>query len=78
MAYIRKLHRVEQGRQRQQFEAIDGEFIALDFDGQRFIQINTSGSSNRQEHGKQSQNIRLDRQAFEQLVKLGNAHFKGD
>ncbi|MFN6936572.1 MAG: hypothetical protein ACK4NZ_15635 [Tsuneonella sp.] len=77
MAYISKLHRGEQGRQRAQAEAIEGEFLPLNFDGEKFIQINTFGSAGRKERGKESQNIRLGREAFEQLVKLGSEHFKG-
>jgi hypothetical protein len=75
MAYINRFSVAAQGRQRPQSEAIDGELISLDFDGAKFVQINSVGSSSRQEAGKQSQNIRLDEQAFRQLVDFGRKHF---
>ncbi|WP_394658962.1 hypothetical protein [uncultured Novosphingobium sp.] len=75
MAYIQRFDVKDQGQQRPQAEAIHGDLIALDFNGSKFIQINTAGSMNRQETKKQSQNIRLDEAAFLQLVKLGRKHF---
>ncbi len=77
MAFISKFSVGSQGRQRPQDEGIEGEIVPLTFEDGKFIQINTSGSAGRQETGKQSQNIRLDRDAFEQFVEIGRKHFGG-
>ena len=47
----------------------------VDVGGEKFIQIDTYGSSDRQEIGKLSQSVRLSKNAFDQLVQLGNDHF---
>ena len=77
MAFINRFRLGAQGRQRPQTEAINGEVIPLSFNDERFLQLKSVGSGERQERGKQSQNIRLSREAFEQLVDIGRKHFEG-
>jgi hypothetical protein len=43
--------------------------------GEKYVQIDTFGSPDRQEVGKQSQTIRLSKAAFDQLVRLGSDYF---
>jgi hypothetical protein len=43
-------------------------------DGEKFIQINTVGSSSREIPGKVSQTLRLDKAAIEQLADLARKH----
>ena len=38
--------------------------------GQKYIQLNTFGSANRENPGKQSQTIQLDESAVKQLIKI--------
>jgi hypothetical protein len=38
--------------------------------GEKFVRIQTFGSEDRENHGKQSQNIQLNRKAAEELVRL--------
>lgn len=48
--------------------AVDCEYVVLtDSDGQKCLQLDTFGSSNRQEKGKKSQSLRLSPEA---IVKL--------
>ncbi len=76
MATIRTLKLHQPDRLSKQTEA-DASIILADFDGEKFVQIDSYGSKERQLVGKRSQSMRLSREAFEQLVELGNAHFKG-
>ena len=43
-------------------------------DGEKFIQINTVGSDDRDIPGKVSQTLRLSREAIEQLAELARKH----
>lgn len=54
----------------------DAAIVRLDFDGEKFLQLNGYGSANRDNPGKRSQNMRLTRKAFDQLVKIGREHFE--
>ena len=47
----------------------------IELNGEKFVQIDTYGSDERQEIGKQSQSVRLSKNAFDQLVELGCKHF---
>ena len=51
--------------------------ILGDLDGERFIQLDSYGSSDRQFVGKRSQSMRLTKSAFDQLVRHGQTHFYG-
>jgi hypothetical protein len=74
MATIVKFRLLGQGRERPT-PIEDAAIVRLDFDGERYLQLNGYGSTVRDNPGKRSQNMRLTRQAFEQLVAIGNAHF---
>lgn len=76
MATIRKLKLYQPDRLSKQSEA-DASIILAEFDGERFIQLDSYGSKDRQLVGKRSQSMRLSKEAFEQLVELGTAYFKG-
>ena len=47
----------------------------VEADGEKFLQIDTYGSSSRAIPGKVSQSIRLSKLAFAQLLQLGQKHF---
>ena len=74
MATVRALKIYEPERSSPQGD-VDASIILLDFEGEKFIQIDTYGSKDRKFVGKRSQSLRLSKEAFEQLVKLGTAHF---
>ena len=75
MAVIRKFDVDNQGRERDQPEAIGGRIVPLTFSGERFLQLNSYGSKDRVHVGARSQNIRLSKEAFYQLVEAGKKHF---
>ena len=52
-----------------------GVIRAIEVDGEKFIQIDTYGSKNREIPDKLSQSLRLTEAAFNQLKKLGENHF---
>ena len=52
-----------------------GTIRAIEVDGQKFIQIDTYGSKDREFQHKLSQSLRLTEAAFDQLKKLGESHF---
>ena len=52
-----------------------GVIRKIEVDGQKFIQIDTYGSVNREIPDKLSQSLRLTEEAFQQLMKLGADHF---
>jgi len=52
-----------------------GTIRAIVVDGEKFIQIDTYGSKDREFQNKLSQSLRLTEGAFNQLLKLGEEHF---
>ncbi|RXD07372.1 hypothetical protein EQZ23_04830 [Sphingomonas sp. UV9] len=74
MATVRALKIYQPERSSKQSDA-DASIILLDFEGEKFVQIDSYGSKDRKLVGKRSQSLRLSKEAFEQLVKLGTAHF---
>jgi hypothetical protein len=74
MATVRALEIYEPERSSRQSD-VDASIILMNFEGEKFVQIDTYGSKDRKLVGKRSQSLRLSREAFEQLVKLGTAHF---
>ena len=48
---------------------------AGDAEGEKFIKIDTYGSRDRQIAGKISQSVRLTKEAFEFIKKVGDRHF---
>jgi hypothetical protein len=53
----------------------EGAIRAIVVDGEKFIQIDTYGSKDREFRNKLSQSLRLTEAAFIQLKKLGEEHF---
>ena len=74
MATIRSFRLLDQGRERPT-SLEDAAIVRLDFDGGKFLQLNGYGSDVRDNPGKRSQNMRLTKGAFLQIVKVGNEHF---
>ena len=74
MAVIRKLEIGDSVNVKPQGEVLARARL-VESGGEKYVQIDTFGSPNRQEVGKQSQTIRLSKDAFEQLVKLGAGYF---
>lgn len=52
-----------------------GVIRPVEIDGEKFIQIDTYGSSQREIPDKLSQSLRLTEAAFNQLKELGEKHF---
>jgi hypothetical protein len=77
MAVIRNFKVLAQDRERTQPQAIGGCVVPLVLDGERFLQLNSYGSPDRVVIGARSQNLRLSREAFDQLVEIGRRHFYG-
>ena len=77
MAVIRNFKVLSQNRERSQPQAIGGCVVPLVLDDERFLQLNSYGSEDRVVVGARSQNLRLSREAFDQLVEIGRKHFYG-
>ncbi|KTT70011.1 hypothetical protein NS334_13440 [Sphingomonas endophytica] len=75
MAVIRQFEVGSQDRQQWQEESVEGEVIPLRLHGELFLQLYSLGSSSRVSKGQRSQNLRLSKDAFEQLVEIGRKHF---
>ena len=52
-----------------------GTIRAIEVGGEKFVQIDTYGSKDREFQNKLSQSLRLTEGAFNQLKKLGEEHF---
>jgi len=52
-----------------------GVIRAVEVEGEKFIQIDTYGSKDREFQNKLSQSLRLTEAAFNQLISLGKNHF---
>jgi hypothetical protein len=74
MATIRKFEHLDQGQERPT-EECKAAAVCLEIQGEKFVQLNSYGSTHRVLVGKRSQNMRLSREAFEQLIELGKKHF---
>ncbi len=75
MATIRELQSKELERNSRHSE-VEATVSLVEFNGEKFVQIDTYGSKERAMPGKVSQSLRLSRTAFEQLAELGSKHFK--
>ncbi len=75
MAVVRTFKVSPPGQQKWQGENIGGEIIPLEMQGEKFLQVYSLGSESRQEKGQRSQNLRLSKEAFDQLVEVGRRHF---
>ena len=74
MATVRRfdVDHLDNARPHDEVEAI---VRLVDCGREKFIQIDTYGRPDRERPGKCSQTVRLDKAAFERLVKLGKDHF---
>ena len=52
-----------------------GVIRAVEVGGEKYVQIDTYGSEQREIPDKLSQSLRLTKEAFEQLKKLGDQYF---
>ena len=74
MAVVKRF-RIEDQNSRIGHTECSGVIRKIEVDGQKFIQIDTYGSVNREIPNKLSQSLRLTEEAFQQLMKLGADHF---
>ncbi|MDF1834782.1 MAG: hypothetical protein P1U62_07860 [Alteraurantiacibacter sp. bin_em_oilr2.035] len=73
MAIIRNFDELEPKTNVRHSETHDGWSLQGQ-DGEKFIQINTMGSADREILGKVSQTLRLSKEAFEQLAELARKY----
>jgi hypothetical protein len=73
MAIIRKFEELELKTNARHTETNVGWSVQGQ-DGEKFIQINTVGSADREIPGKVSQTLRLSKDAIEQLAELAKKH----
>jgi len=73
MAIVRKFEELELKANARHTETKGGYSIQGQ-DGEKFIQINTVGSDDREIPGKVSQTLRLSKEAIEQLSELARKH----
>ena len=69
MAIVRKLEEVTLERESKHTE-VDCTVAIVESNGEKFLQIDTYGSSHRKILGKKSQSIRITGEAIEQLRQL--------
>jgi hypothetical protein len=74
MAIIRNLTQISLEKDTQHSE-VEGTFSIVDFGGEKYLQIDTYGSNNRQLKGKKSQSIRFPKEVIIQLKEIINAEF---
>lgn len=69
MAIIRIMEPLSLEKESRQTE-VDSTYTIVEWDGERFLQIDTYGSKQRQIEGKKSQSIRLSQEAITQLLQI--------
>ena len=69
MAIVRKLEKVILEKESKHTE-VDATYSVIHSDGERYLQIDTYGSKDRQIEGKKSQSIRLSPEAIDQLLYI--------
>ena len=74
MAVVKRFS-VEEQNSRLGHTECEGTIRAIEVDGEKFIQIDSYGSKDREFRNKLSQSLRLTEAAFHQLKKLGEEHF---
>jgi hypothetical protein len=74
MATVRKLSIKTPDRVSKQSDT-NATVALIEFDGERFVQLDSVGSPDRKFVGKRSQSMRLTKQAFDQLVEIGSKYF---
>lgn len=78
MALIRKFNRKPQRERMSAHGVIEADYIPFERDGRVLLQIDTYGSKGRQNPGKQSQTIQLDRDSASQLFIILKQEFGFD
>ncbi len=73
MAIIRRFEQLDLKANARHTETVGG-YSVQGQDNEKFIQINTVGSENREIPGKVSQTLRLTKGAIEQLADLAKKH----
>jgi hypothetical protein len=73
MAIVRKFEELDLKANARHSET-EGGYSIQGQDGEKFIQINTVGSKDREIPGKVSQTLRLSKSAIEQLAELAKKH----
>ena len=74
MAIVREFIEEEASRESKHSE-VEAKLRLVESGGERFVQIDTYGSADRQIPGKISQSLRLSKTAFDQLVRACSKHF---
>lgn len=74
MATVREFEILDQG-QEHHTEPCVAKLVPLEINGERFIQLNGYGHPSRGPNAGRTQNFRLSRSAFDQLVEAGRKHF---
>lgn len=74
MATVRQFEILEQGREHPT-EPCVAKLVPLEIGGELFLQLNGYGHPSRGLNAGRTQNFRLSRSAFEQLVAVGQQHF---
>ncbi|KQM17508.1 hypothetical protein [Novosphingobium sp. Leaf2] len=74
MATVRGFDMLEQGAEHATAPCV-AKLVPLKLDGELFLQLNGYGHPNRGPDAGRTQNFRLSKAAFEQLVAVGNKHF---
>ena len=74
MATIRKFGRLDQGSERPT-EDCEAKLVCLNLAGEKYVQLNSYGTQHRVNVGARSQNMRLSKDAFLELVEAGRKHF---
>lgn len=75
MARISKL-RQQSVQHPRKHDVIDASYDTIEVNGEKFLQISTYGSANRDMPGKQSQVLQLDKESARQIKELIEIHFK--
>jgi hypothetical protein len=75
MAIVRRFEKIEFDIPGEHTEVDATYAIIGNKDGEKFLQIDTYGSSARQIKGKKSQSIRLSQEALDQIVKIIKDNF---
>lgn len=70
MALIKKLEKIEKQRNTVHDEVESTYTIFTDFIGNKFLQIDTYGSTSRQFRGKVSQSIQLSKESARELLNI--------
>jgi hypothetical protein len=74
MAIVRKFTEEPAARDTKHTECT-GKLRAVESGGEKFIQLDTYGSADREMPGKVSQSLRLSENAVQQIIQMAAKHF---